>query len=124
VGKTALMLALCRTLRDKYDIAAVTNDTGEDAHPGAPRGPAPDRIIGVETGGCRTPRSARMPDQPRGGGAAQRASHALDLILIESGGDNLQPPSARSSRPDALRDRRRRRGKIPRRAAPGSRATC
>ena len=62
-GKTALMLSLCRSLRDKYNIAAVTNDiyTEEDAQ-FLVRNEAlvPERIIGVETGGCRTPRSARM----------------------------------------------------------------
>jgi len=92
-GKTALMLALCRTLRDKYEIAAVTNDiyTEEDAqflvrHEAL----APERIIGVETGGC--PHTAIREDASINLEAVERLSRrfpGLDLILIESGGDNL-----------------------------------
>jgi urease accessory protein len=92
-GKTALMLSLCRALRDKYDIAAVTNDiyTEEDAqflvrHEAL----APDRIIGVETGGC--PHTAIREDASINLEAVARLNRrfpALDLILIESGGDNL-----------------------------------
>jgi urease accessory protein len=92
-GKTALMLALCRTLRDKYDIAAVTNDiyTEEDAqflvrHEAL----APERIIGVETGGC--PHTAIREDASINLEAVERLNRrfpGLDLILIESGGDNL-----------------------------------
>jgi urease accessory protein len=92
-GKTALMLSLCRALRGKYDIAAVTNDiyTEEDAqflvrHEAL----APDRIIGVETGGC--PHTAIREDASINLEAVARLNHrfpALDLILIESGGDNL-----------------------------------
>jgi urease accessory protein len=92
-GKTALMLALCRTLRDKYDIAAVTNDiyTEEDAqflvrHEAL----APERIIGVETGGC--PHTAIREDASINLEAVARLDRrfpGLDLILIESGGDNL-----------------------------------
>src|SRR5712672_2024471 len=92
-GKTALMLSLCRALRDKYDIAAVTNDiyTEEDAqflvrHEAL----APDRIIGVETGGC--PHTAIREDASINLEAVARLDRRfpdLDLILIESGGDNL-----------------------------------
>jgi len=92
-GKTALMLALCRALRDRYDIAAVTNDiyTEEDAqflvrHEAL----APERIIGVETGGC--PHTAIREDASINLEAVARLNRrfpALDLILIESGGDNL-----------------------------------
>jgi urease accessory protein len=92
-GKTALMLHLCRTLRDKYDIAAVTNDiyTEEDAqflvsHEAL----APERIIGVETGGC--PHTAIREDASINLEAVERLNRrfpGLDLILIESGGDNL-----------------------------------
>jgi urease accessory protein len=92
-GKTALMLSLCRALRGKYDIAAVTNDiyTEEDAqflvrHEAL----APDRIIGVETGGC--PHTAIREDASINLEAVARLNRrfpALDLILIESGGDNL-----------------------------------
>jgi urease accessory protein len=92
-GKTALMLSLCRTLRDKYDIAAVTNDiyTEEDAqflvrHEAL----APERIIGVETGGC--PHTAIREDASINLEAVARLDRrfpGLDLILIESGGDNL-----------------------------------
>ncbi len=92
-GKTALMLALCRTLRDKYNIAAVTNDiyTEEDAqflvrHEAL----SPERIIGVETGGC--PHTAIREDASINLEAVDRLNQrfpGLDLILIESGGDNL-----------------------------------
>ena len=92
-GKTALMLSLCRALREKYDIAAVTNDiyTEEDAqflvrHEAL----APERIIGVETGGC--PHTAIREDASINLEAMARLNRrfpALDLILIESGGDNL-----------------------------------
>ena len=92
-GKTALMLSLCRALRGKYDIAAVTNDiyTEEDAqflvrHEAL----APERIIGVETGGC--PHTAIREDASINLEAVARLNRrfpALDLILIESGGDNL-----------------------------------
>jgi urease accessory protein len=92
-GKTALMLSLCRRLRDKYDIAAVTNDiyTEEDAqflvrHEAL----APERIIGVETGGC--PHTAIREDASINLEAVARLDRRfpdLDLILIESGGDNL-----------------------------------
>ena len=92
-GKTALMLALCRSLRQRYEIAAVTNDiyTKEDAqfltrHEALP----PERIIGVETGGC--PHTAIREDASMNLAAVDelcRRFTALDLVLIESGGDNL-----------------------------------
>lgn len=92
-GKTALMLSLCRSLRYKYNIAAVTNDiyTEEDAqflvrHEAL----QPERIIGVETGGC--PHTAIREDASINLEAVARLDKRfpnLDLILIESGGDNL-----------------------------------
>jgi urease accessory protein len=92
-GKTALMLSLCRSLRDKYNIAVVTNDiyTEEDAQ-FLVRNEAlmPERIIGVETGGC--PHTAIREDASINLEAVARLDKRfpnLDLILIESGGDNL-----------------------------------
>jgi len=92
-GKTALTLALCRALRDRYQIAVVTNDiyTEEDAkflvrHQAL----EPERIIGVETGGC--PHTAIREDASVNLEAVARLNRRfanLDLILIESGGDNL-----------------------------------
>src|SRR5690349_1293926 len=92
-GKTALTLALCKALRDRYDIAAVTNDiyTEEDAaFLVRNEALAPDRIIGVETGGC--PHTAIREDASINLEAVERLHRrfpGLDLILIESGGDNL-----------------------------------
>ena len=92
-GKTALMLSLCRSLRDKYNIAAVTNDiyTEEDAQfLVRNEALAPERIIGVETGGC--PHTAIREDASINLEAVARLDKRfpnLDLILIESGGDNL-----------------------------------
>jgi urease accessory protein len=92
-GKTALMLSLCRSFRDKYDIAAVTNDiyTEEDAQfLVRNEALAPERIIGVETGGC--PHTAIREDASINLEAVARLDRrfpGLDLILIESGGDNL-----------------------------------
>ena len=92
-GKTALTLALCRALRERFELAVVTNDiyTEEDArflvtHEALP----PERIIGVETGGC--PHTAIREDASINLAAVadMRARFPqLDLILIESGGDNL-----------------------------------
>ena len=92
-GKTALTLALCQALRDKIDMAVVTNDiyTAEDAkflvnHSAL----APERIIGVETGGC--PHTAIREDASINLEAVdrlQRAFPGVELILVESGGDNL-----------------------------------
>ena len=118
-GKTALMLALCRALRDKYSLAAVTNDifTREDceflqrngALPPAPAtasasngngngndnnrisdGNAPkDRIVAIETGGC--PHAAVREDISANLSALEdlHAAFDTDMLLIESGGDNL-----------------------------------
>ena len=92
-GKTALTLALCLALRDKIDMAVVTNDiyTAEDAkflvdHSAL----KPERIIGVETGGC--PHTAIREDASINLEAVdrlQRAFPGLELVLVESGGDNL-----------------------------------
>ena len=92
-GKTALMDALCKELRDRYEIAAITNDiyTKWDAEYLVRSGAlAPDRITGVETGGC--PHTAIREDASINLAAVadMRARFPdLDLILIESGGDNL-----------------------------------
>jgi urease accessory protein len=92
-GKTALTLSLCRALRDKYDIAVVTNDiyTEEDAQfLVRNQALAPERIIGVETGGC--PHTAIREDASINLEAVARLDRrfpALDLVFIESGGDNL-----------------------------------
>ena len=92
-GKTALTLALCRSLRERYDIAAVTNDiyTEEDAQfLVRNEALAPERIIGVETGGC--PHTAIREDASINLEAVARLTRRfpdLELVLIESGGDNL-----------------------------------
>ena len=92
-GKTALLKQLCSALRDHYDIAVVTNDiyTREDAdfllkHDALPA----DRILGVETGGC--PHTAIREDASMNLAAIDElhARHPkLELVLVESGGDNL-----------------------------------
>ena len=92
-GKTALLLNLCRALRDKYNLAAITNDiyTKEDAefllrHEALPQ----ERIMGVETGGC--PHTAIREDASMNLEAVDemvRRHPGLELIFIESGGDNL-----------------------------------
>jgi len=92
-GKTALVDRLCKFMRDRYDIAVVTNDiyTKEDAQFLTRSGAlAPERILGVETGGC--PHTAIREDASINLAAVAQmrtAYPALDLILIESGGDNL-----------------------------------
>lgn len=92
-GKTALMDALCKALRDRYEIAAITNDiyTREDAEFLTRSGALPpERIAGVETGGC--PHTAIREDASINLAAVAEMSQrfpGLDLILIESGGDNL-----------------------------------
>ena len=92
-GKTALTLALCRALRDRYSIAVVTNDiyTEEDAQfLVRNEALAPERIIGVETGGC--PHTAIREDASINLEAVSRLNRrfaGLDVIFIESGGDNL-----------------------------------
>lgn len=92
-GKTALTLALCKAMREKYNVAAVTNDiyTQEDAQ-FLVRNEAltPDRIIGVETGGC--PHTAIREDASINLEAIARLNERfpdLDVIFVESGGDNL-----------------------------------
>jgi urease accessory protein len=92
-GKTALTLALCKRLRDKYHLAVVTNDiyTEEDAQ-FLVRNQAlvPERIIGVETGGC--PHTAIREDASINLEAVARLNRAftdLEIVFIESGGDNL-----------------------------------
>ena len=92
-GKTALLRELCIALRDKYDMAVVTNDiyTREDAefltrHNAL----SEDRIMGVETGGC--PHTAIREDASMNLAAIDdlQALHPnLDFVLVESGGDNL-----------------------------------
>jgi urease accessory protein len=92
-GKTALTLALCRALRDRYRLAVVTNDiyTEEDAQfLVLNEALAPERIIGVETGGC--PHTAIREDASINLEAVARLNRRfpdLELVLIESGGDNL-----------------------------------
>lgn len=92
-GKTALMDLLCKTMRERYDIAAITNDiyTKWDAEYLVRSGSlTPDRIAGVETGGC--PHTAIREDASMNLAAVadMRAKFPnLDLVLIESGGDNL-----------------------------------
>jgi len=92
-GKTALMDALCKHFRTHYDIAAITNDiyTREDAEFLTRAGSlVPERIVGVETGGC--PHTAIREDASINLAAVADLTErfpGLDLILIESGGDNL-----------------------------------
>jgi len=92
-GKTALMDALCKRLRDHYNIAAITNDiyTKEDAQFLTRAGSlTPDRILGIETGGC--PHTAIREDASinlAGVADLNKRFPDLDVILIESGGDNL-----------------------------------
>ena len=92
-GKTALTLALCLALREKYNLAVVTNDiyTREDADfLVRNEALAPERIIGVETGGC--PHTAIREDASINLEAVDQLNRrfpGLDLILVESGGDNL-----------------------------------
>ena len=92
-GKTALTLALCRTLRDRYELAVVTNDiyTEEDARfLVTNQALSPERIIGVETGGC--PHTAIREDASINLEAVDRLTQRfgnLDIVFVESGGDNL-----------------------------------
>ena len=92
-GKTALVDALCKALRDEFDIAVVTNDiyTKEDAQFLIRSGALPEeRIVGVETGGC--PHTAIREDASinlEAIDALGRRFPDLDIILVESGGDNL-----------------------------------
>jgi urease accessory protein len=92
-GKTALCEALCKRLRERYDMAVVTNDsyTKEDQEILVRSGAlAAERIMGVETGGC--PHTAIREDASMNLAAIDdlcRRFPGLDLILVESGGDNL-----------------------------------
>ncbi|NBC31271.1 MAG: urease accessory protein UreG [Alphaproteobacteria bacterium] len=92
-GKTALVDALCKRLRDRYDLAVVTNDiyTREDAEFLTRSGALPpDRIVGVETGGC--PHTAIREDASINLAALAdlwAGFPSLDLVFVESGGDNL-----------------------------------
>ncbi len=92
-GKTALVDVLCKKMRDRYQIAVVTNDiyTKEDAE-FLLRSQAlePDRIMGVETGGC--PHTAIREDASMNLAAVEELNKRfkqLDIVMIESGGDNL-----------------------------------
>ena len=92
-GKTALTDRLCKAMRDRYDIAAITNDiyTREDAEFLTRSGAlVPERIMGVETGGC--PHTAIREDASINLAAVEdmvARFPALEMIFIESGGDNL-----------------------------------
>jgi urease accessory protein len=92
-GKTALMEALCKKFRERYDICAITNDiyTKEDARLLTVAGALPvERIMGVETGGC--PHTAIREDASINLAAIstmRKRFPALDIVLVESGGDNL-----------------------------------
>ena len=92
-GKTALVEALCRSLRHQLQLAVVTNDiyTQEDAQFLTRSGALePERIRGVETGGC--PHTAIREDCSINRAAVEELEHSfpdLDLVLVESGGDNL-----------------------------------
>lgn len=92
-GKTALVEALCRRLRDRLELAVVTNDiyTQEDAQFLTRAGVLePERIRGVETGGC--PHTAIREDcsiNRAAVGDLEAQFPGLDLVLVESGGDNL-----------------------------------
>jgi urease accessory protein len=92
-GKTALVDRLCKYLRDDWNIAVVTNDiyTKEDAEFLTRSGAlAPERIVGVETGGC--PHTAIREDASMNLAAVaemEKKFSGLDIIFVESGGDNL-----------------------------------
>lgn len=92
-GKTALVLRLCEAMRDEYNVAVVTNDiyTREDAEFLTRNNALPaERIVGVETGGC--PHTAIREDASMNLAAVDELNREfpdLDMIFIESGGDNL-----------------------------------
>ncbi|MFT4609365.1 MAG: urease accessory protein [Cellvibrionaceae bacterium] len=92
-GKTALLRELCIAMRDRYNIAVVTNDiyTKEDAKfLTANEALSEDRIVGVETGGC--PHTAIREDASMNLAAVEdlcKRHENLDMVMIESGGDNL-----------------------------------
>ncbi len=111
-GKTALVEALCKRLRDTYDIYVITNDiyTKEDQLilTRAQALPA-ERIMGVETGGC--PHTAIREDASMNLAAIEEMNRKFpdaELCFVESGGDNLAAtfsPEPRTGGPDDLRDR-------------------
>lgn len=92
-GKTALLERLCKAMRERWSLAAVTNDiyTKEDQRILTEAGAlAPERILGVETGGC--PHTAIREDASINLAAVEQMCRRfpdLDLIFVESGGDNL-----------------------------------
>jgi urease accessory protein len=92
-GKTALLDRLCKAMRDDYNVAAITNDiyTREDAEFLTRSGAlTPDRIMGVETGGC--PHTAIREDASMNLAAIDEMCKRftdLDVVFVESGGDNL-----------------------------------
>jgi urease accessory protein len=92
-GKTALLDALCKQLRDRYQLAVVTNDiyTQEDAQfLVRSQALAPERIVGLETGGC--PHTAIREDASMNIAAIEQLERQftdLDIVFLESGGDNL-----------------------------------
>ncbi len=92
-GKTALLECLCKAMRDRYEIAVVTNDiyTKEDQRILTEAGALPaDRIVGVETGGC--PHTAIREDASMNLAAVEDLTimhENLDVLFVESGGDNL-----------------------------------
>jgi len=92
-GKTALLDCLCKSMRDSYELGVVTNDifTREDMEfLTRSKALAPDRIIGVETGGC--PHTAIREDASINFDAIEelgRRFPSLDILFLESGGDNL-----------------------------------
>ena len=92
-GKTALVDSLCKAMRERFRMAVVTNDiyTREDAEFLIRSGAlTPDRVLGVETGGC--PHTAIREDASINLEAVSTLMHRhgpLDLVIIESGGDNL-----------------------------------
>src|SRR5580692_5607730 len=92
-GKTTLLEMLCKAMRDRYDLVAITNDiyTKEDQRLLTVAGALPaERIIGVETGGC--PHTAIREDASINLEAVDRLARRfgnLDIVFVESGGDNL-----------------------------------
>lgn len=96
-GKTALVDALCKTLRDRYSLAVVTNDiyTQEDAQfLVCSEALSPDRIVGVETGGCphtaiREDASINLVAIDQLEAKFAQSDHPVQITFVESGGDNL-----------------------------------
>ena len=129
-GKTALLEQLCKRLRDRYRIAAITNDiyTQEDAQILTRTGALDaDRIMGVETGGC--PHTAIREDASINLRAVEQMVErlgALDIVFVESGGDNLSATFSPELADITIYVIDVSAGeKIPVRAGPGSRAlTC